>query len=133
MSQENVEIVRRAFEAFNRGDLDAAVVDLAADCEYTSSGAIPGTTDTYRGPEGYKRFAGWLLDQFDDVRIELNEIIGEGDQVVVSVTNHGRGKRSGVEATWDVWQVWTFRDRRAVQGEGFTNRDEALEAAGLRE
>jgi len=49
MSQENVEIVRRAFEAFNRGDLDAAVVDLAADCEYTSSGAIPGTTDTYRG------------------------------------------------------------------------------------
>src|SRR5512133_1636178 len=113
MSAENVEIVRRAVEAFNRGDLDAAVADFAPDCEYISSGAIPGATDTYRGPEGYKRFAGWLLDQFDDVRLELNEIIGEGDQVVVSFNNRGRGKHGGPETTWQVWQVWTFSDGKA--------------------
>jgi ketosteroid isomerase-like protein len=133
MSEENVEMLRRAFEAFNRGDLDAAFVDFAPDCEYISSGAIPGASDIYRGPEGYKRFVGWLLEQFDDVRLELNEIIGEGDQVVVSFTNRGRGKHSGPEATWQVWQVWTFSNGKAVRGEGFTSRDAALEAAGLSE
>ena len=46
MTQENVEIVRRAYEAFNRGDIDGALADLASDFEYTPSGAIPGVTKT---------------------------------------------------------------------------------------
>ena len=133
MSQENVEIVRRAYEAFNRGDRDAAVADLAPDCEYVASGAIPGATETYRGPEGFKRFRRWLLDQFDNVRVDLTEVIEAGDQVVVLTTSRGRGKRSGVETSWDVWQVWTLRDGKAVRGEGFTSKEKALEAAGLRE
>jgi ketosteroid isomerase-like protein len=54
MSQENVETLRRAFEAFNRNDLDAAVADMHQDCEYMPSGALPGVRDVGRGPEGYK-------------------------------------------------------------------------------
>ena len=41
MSQENVEIVRRGFDAYQRGDLDAAVTDLAQDCEFVPTGALP--------------------------------------------------------------------------------------------
>ena len=133
MSQENVEMVQRAYEAFNRGDRDAAVADVAPDFEYVASGAIPGATGNYRGPEGFKRFTEWLLDQFDDVRVDLTEVIEAGDQVVVRATSRGRGKRSGVETSWDVWQVWTLRDGKAVRGEGFTSREEALEAAELSE
>ena len=106
MSQENVEIVRRAYEAFNRADIDGALADLAPDFEYTPSGAIPGVTETYRGPEGFRRFVGWLLDEFDDVQFEINDVIGhEDDQLVFRHTIRGRGKRSGAATSWDVWQA----------------------------
>jgi ketosteroid isomerase-like protein len=60
MSQENVEVVRRAYAAFNRGDLDAVVANVAPDAEYVTSGAIPGSGSVYRGREGLKRHFGWL-------------------------------------------------------------------------
>ena len=134
MSQENVELVRRAYEAFNRGDIDGALAVLASDFEYTPSGAIPGVSETFRGPEGFRRFVGWLLDQFDDVQFEINDVIGDDDdQLVFRHTNRGRGRRSGAETSWDVWQVVRFRDGKAVRARAFTTREEALEAAGLRE
>ena len=133
MSQENVEIVRRAYEAFNRGDIDEALVVLAPDFEYTTSGAIPGVTGTYIGPEGFRRFVGWLLDQFDDARFEINDVIEHEDLLVFRHTNRGRGKRERRGDHWDVWQVVRFRDGKAVRAHAFTTQEEALEAAGLSE
>jgi ketosteroid isomerase-like protein len=133
MSQENVELVQRAYEAFNRGDRDAAFTAIAPDCEYVTTGAIPGAGGSYRGPEGFKRFTEWLLNQFDDGRIEVNEVIEAGDQVVVRATIRGRGKHSGVETSWENWHVWTVRDGKAIRGIGFTSETEALSAAGLSE
>jgi ketosteroid isomerase-like protein len=133
VSRENVEIVRSAFEAFNRGDLDAAVANAASDIEYLASGAIPGATGVYRGPEEFKRFAGWLREEFDDARIEVHDLVEADDQVLVSVTNRGRGKRSGAETSWRLWTLWVLLDGKIVRGQGFTSRDEALEAAGLQE
>ena len=133
MSQENVEIVRRAYEAFNRGDLDAMVADIAPDAEYLPTGTIPGFADAYRGREGYRRFLGWLWEEFDEPHIEVHEIIEAGDQVLVSLTNRGRGKQSGANVSWHVWQVGTVRDGKVVQAQGFTSRDEALEAVGMSE
>jgi ketosteroid isomerase-like protein len=54
-------------------------------------------------------------------------------RVLASLTFRGRGKQSGVETNWSLWQLWTLRDGKAVRGQGFTNSAEALEAAGLRE
>lgn len=133
MSRENVELVERAYEAFNRGDRDAAVADVAPDCEYVTTGAIPGASGSYRGPDGFIRFTEWLLEQFDDARVDIREVIEANDQVVVRATIRGRGKHSGAETSWENWHVWTVRDGKAVRGEGFTSRGEALEAAGLSE
>jgi uncharacterized protein len=133
MSEENVEILRRAFDAFNRGDIDAAVADFAPECEYFASGALPDSAPFYRGPEGYKRNISWILDEFDDAHVEVHELIGAGDQVMASLIMRGRGKRSGVETSWNLWQVWTVREGKAVRGRGFTERSEALKAAGLSE
>ena len=56
MSQENVELMRRGYEAFNRGDIEGAVDALAAsDSEYIPAGLLPGVEEVYRGPEGFKR------------------------------------------------------------------------------
>ena len=53
--------------------------------------------------------------------------------MLVSLTNRGRGKQSGANVSWHVWQVGTVRDGKVVQAQGFTSRDEALEAVGLSE
>jgi uncharacterized protein len=133
MSEENVEIVRRGYEAYNRGDVDGVVADFARDCEYIATGALPGTRGVFRGPEGYEQFIAWVRSEFDDARIEVTELIDAGNRVFVSVTLRGRGRQSGVPTTWSFWQVWTMLDGEVVRGQAFVNRDEALEAAGLRE
>ncbi len=133
MPRENVDMVRRRVDAYNRGDVEAVVTDFASDCEYVPSGALPGGRDVYRGPEGYTRFIGWLRDEFEDARLDLNDVIDVGDRVLASVTIRGRGRQSGAATSWDLWEVWTIRDGRVVRGQAFTGKTEALAAAGLRE
>jgi uncharacterized protein len=133
MSQENVEMVRRAYEAYNRGDIDGAVSDFAPDCRYTAAGTIPDRTGVFHGREGYKEFIGWLRSEFDDAQAGIDELIDAGDTVVVGSTLRGRGKQSGAEAKFTFWQTWTVQDGKFVRGQGFASREEALEAAGLSE
>lgn len=131
MPPNNVDIVREAYDAVNRGDLDMAVSCIAPDMEYVASGAVPGATGVFMGPEGVKEFIAGLYEEFDEPRADVSELLDAGDQVVVSATARGRGKLSGVETTWDTWQLWTVRDGKLVRGQGFTSREEALAAAGL--
>ena len=131
MSRENVEIARRAYEAYNRGDLEGMVVDFAPKFEYETTGAVPGTRAVYRGPNGWREFAGWMREEFYDARIEIHELIEAGDQGLAEVSLQGRGKQSGVETSWHLWHLWTVRDGKVIHGQAFTGRDEALEAAGL--
>jgi ketosteroid isomerase-like protein len=131
MSQENVELVRRAYEAFNRGDPEGMVADAAPEFEYVATGAIPGAGGVYGGTEQFRQFLDRWWGEFHEPRVEVQELIDAGDQVLASLTFRGRGKQSGVETNWRLWQLWTLRDGKAVRGQGFTSRDEALEAAGL--
>ena len=78
MSQENVEMVRRGFDAYQRGDLDAAVTDFASDCEFVPTGALPGGRGVYKGPEGYKRYIGWITDEFEDAHVDVNGLTDAG-------------------------------------------------------
>ena len=136
MSQESVEVVRRIFEAFDRGDIEDAIelAGTSPEFEFVPSGAlIPDLASVQRGPEAFRRVAETFWAEFDDPRIELHELIDAGDQVFTSFTLSGRGKRSGVETTWDPLSVWTVRDGRLVRWLGFTDRDAALKAAGLSE
>jgi ketosteroid isomerase-like protein len=133
MSQENVELARRAYEAFNRGDLEGMVADLAPTFEYVTTGAVPDAHGVYRGPEGWLEFVGWQRNEFQGARAEVHDLIEAGDQVLASVTLRGRGKQSGAEVSWEIWHLWTVRDGKVVHGQGFMTRNEALEAAGLSE
>ena len=136
MSQENVELVRRIFEAFNRGDIESGIelANTPPEFEFVPSGAlIPDLASVQRGPEAFRRVVETFWAEFDDPRTELHELIDAGDQVFTSFTLRGRGKHSGVEASWEPLSVWTVRNRRLVRWLGFTDRAAALEAAGLSE
>jgi ketosteroid isomerase-like protein len=136
MSQENVELVRRIFEAVNRGDFEGALAlaNAPPEFEFVPSGVlIPDLSDVQRGPEGLRRVLEGFFAAFDDIHLEVHELIDAGDRVFGSYTIRGRGTHSGAKTSWDVWNVWIVRDSRVVRWQGFTDRDAALEAAGLRE
>ena len=133
MSQENVDMMRRAYEAYNRGDIDEGLSDYALDCRYTAAGTIPDRTGVFHGREGYKEFIGWLRSEFDDAQAEIDELIDANDTVFLGATLRGRGRQSGAEAKFTFWQVWTIENGKFARGQGFATRDEALEAVGLRE
>jgi ketosteroid isomerase-like protein len=131
MSEENIELLRRFTEALNRGDLDGAIALVDPLPEFQS--VPPGLAAVQRGPEGLRQIVEGYWSEFDDTHVELHELIDAGDQVFLSATFHGRGKRSGAETSWHAWNVWTVRDGRVVRWQGFNDRDAALGAAGLSE
>ena len=134
MSQENVEIVRDAAAAFNRGDLDAWLEYWTDDIDYR---AVEGALDD-RGPMHGKDavqayFQDWL-DTFDDLKAEPLELIDAADEQVVTVLRFGgRAKLSGVEADLTFAVVYTLRDGKVARGREYWTKEQALEAAGLRE
>jgi ketosteroid isomerase-like protein len=132
MSEENVESIRRAYERWNQGDFGWATL-AAPGFEYQTSGAAPGLSGRYQGLEGFMRFLEQFWEEFDEARVEPQELIDTGDDVLAVTSFRGRGRQSGVEVNMEVFQLWTFDDGKVIRGQGFADREEALEAAGLRE
>jgi uncharacterized protein len=133
MSEENLELVRDSYDAYNRGDLEAMADDVAPEFEYVATGVIPDTPAVYRGPEAWSQFSAWLRDEFNDARVDVHELTDAGDRVLAEVCLRGRGKQSGLETTWNIWHVWTLRDGKVLRGQAFGHRADALKAAGLAE
>jgi ketosteroid isomerase-like protein len=134
MSQENVEIVRQAAAAFNRGEPDAWIEYCTDDIDYR---AIEGALDdrgAMHGKEAVRAYVQDWLATFDDLNVEPLELIDAGeDQVIAVLRNSGRAKLSGVETDLTHAALYTFRDGKIARGREYWTRDEALEAAGLSE
>ena len=133
MSEENVEVVRRTYEAFNRGGLDA-VTDLAhPDIEFVPPPIWPDSP-TLRGIDAIQEMARQWIETFDDFQIAPERFIEAGqDQVLVFVRDRGRVKGSGAEIDNRFIHVWTIREGKIAKWESFTDEAAALEAAGLSE
>ena len=135
MSQENVEIVRSAFEAFNRGDLDAWLDEYwTDDIDYRAAEGAPDDHGPINGKDDLRAFAQDWPDTFDDFKVEPLELIDAGDDIVVAVLRiSGRAKLSGVEADMTYAELSTLRDGKIARGRQYFTRAEALAAAGLSE
>ncbi len=134
MSQENVEIVRRAFEAFNRGGVEAVPWSPEFVWDASPTG-IPGL-GVYRGPDEIKAFfeEDWFeVFPFEGWELEAEELIDHGGQVIVKCCQRGRGAGSGAAVEIHFAQVYAFRNGQPVRATNYMTYDEALEAAGLRE
>jgi ketosteroid isomerase-like protein len=132
MSQENVEVMRRHYEAGRHGDWEAVLRDIDPDVEFVELPAFG--TKTYHGHQGLIDALTWWPSQWDEFETELLQVVDVDDEHVVSlIRNHGRGKASGVEVVEEVAFLSTFRNGKVTRVEMFRNVAEALEAAGLRE
>ena len=123
MPPRNLEIVRGIYEALARGEQPASIHE---DAEYVNPdyAVDPGTRPWSAAIER-------LLEIYPDFRLDPDEFIEAGDQVVVIAHAHGRGVSGVGEARGVLGHVWTLRDGRAVRFRWFKTRAEALEAAGL--
>jgi ketosteroid isomerase-like protein len=131
MSQENVELTRRAFQAFADRDLDGLLAMMADDVE--AFPILAGMEGGYRGHDGIRRWWTGLLGTFPDFRAEIVELndLGDSTIAVVRLRGHGAGSDTPVDVT--TWQVTRFRHGKCIGWRVYTAEREALEVAGLAE
>jgi ketosteroid isomerase-like protein len=132
MSQENVELIKRMVgEATNNPAAMYKV--LAEDVEWDVSDLqLPGRS-VYRGHAGVMEFFRDWVGAFDEWGYQAEELIDAGDATVVRLHQWGRGKGSGAAVEIRFWQVWNLRGGEVVRASHHLEKDQALEAAGLRE
>jgi ketosteroid isomerase-like protein len=131
MSHENVEIVRRAFKAYERGDFSAMLKD--AHPEQTIYRAEPDGA-IYHGPQGLMQAIAEWVEDFDEFSAIAQEFIDANDhQVVVRVHQKAVGAQSGAPIEGDFWFVHTLSDAKITRLDMFASKAQAFEAAGLSE
>jgi ketosteroid isomerase-like protein len=131
MSEENVEIVRRHIEAYLAGDNEAALAAYDPEVEFDVS--IRPEGHVYRGPDGIVEAVRTWTGTWEDYKIEVEEIIDAGENVLVVDRQTGRGKGSGVPLDQQTFWVYSLRDGKIVRVVWLPTREEALKAAGLSE
>jgi ketosteroid isomerase-like protein len=132
MSQENVEIVRRHNEAWNRRDLTTLLDLWRSDAEIDWSRSRGPLKGLYRGHDGLKTFWEEFWSAFDVSELELGDFRQAGPHVLASNTAHMRG-RDGIEVIARSTSVYTVENGQITRLRMFQERAEALEAAGLSE
>ena len=132
MSRENVELVKRAYEAFNTGGVDAILEYMDPEIVWEDLDALPDA-GKYRGHEAFRESVRQFYDAFGELSFTGEEFIDAGDDVVVAHRWHGSGRSSGTPFEGLVWNVMTVRDGKLVRRRGFTERKAALAAVGLAE
>jgi ketosteroid isomerase-like protein len=131
VSQENIQLIRAAFDAVNANDVDAVVEMAAPGFEYDLSRAVGPISGVYSLDElarVWEEFAG----AWESVRYEVDEFIESGEHVVAPFTNYLRG-RDGIEVRARAAFVWTIHEGAIARMCFYQERLEALEAAGLHE
>jgi ketosteroid isomerase-like protein len=134
VSQENVELARQSALAWNDGGIDALLEYLDPDVEWHPA-AESLEADIYRGHDGVRDYAGRIGEVFADIRIEPLEVIEVDEDRVIAVSRWVGG---GTESEMEIDAKWAALisvgpNKKIVRFETFTDKAQALAAAGLRE
>ena len=129
MSQENVELVRRIFEGWSRGDFSVGADLLAPEFEWQqhAEAVEPGVRRSDEVGNSLRN----IFEIYENFRVEPDDFVDAGEKVVVTARVSGTERRTGlpVHGSWEF--VWTVQGGRLVRNEVYANRADALEAAGL--
>jgi ketosteroid isomerase-like protein len=131
MSQENVERGLRAYDAFNRRDLDALLALIDPEAELTTR--TVERSGSYQGHDGVRMWWADILKVFPDFRVEVVEVRALEDTTIGKLRVRGHGHVSDAPFEETVWQVGVWRSGKAVSLHTYGREAEALEAAGLSE
>jgi ketosteroid isomerase-like protein len=124
VSRENVEVVRRGFEAYGRGEDFPAIFD---------PGIVwnPAEEEAMQGLDAVRAYMQRWESSWERLEMAPEEFIDAGDRVLVTVHFSGRGRETGIEVDARLYEVYTLDRGKVVRMDEFTERSEALQAAGL--
>jgi ketosteroid isomerase-like protein len=132
MSQENVRIVRRNNEAYNRRDLDAYLDTVADSVLFTSRFSVMDRR-SYRGHHELRSYFAELDEVWSRYHMGLERLVDAGDRVAGLFHLHAVGRESGLRLEEHPGVVFTLRGGKVVQIDAYATQAEALEAVGLSE
>jgi ketosteroid isomerase-like protein len=132
-------IMRQGCEAVNRRDFDLLFLAFDPEMEFRFNDSPiggflpPDMLGVHHGHEGYRRLWEAADEVWKDIKLEFEEVIDFGERLVAAARYTGHGGISGVPINQAVFQVFTLRRGLVFRQEDFSDRDKALEAAGLSE
>src|SRR5512133_3391832 len=133
MSEEHVEIVRRAWNGAVDGGVEAALGCFTENCVMEDFPELPDRA-VYRGRDGVREIDQHFREMWGAFDQDPHEFIDAGDNLVIAaVAMHGRGKGSGAPLDAKAFWVHELQASKIAHMRAFTTKEQALEAAGLRE
>jgi len=124
----NLEIVQRGFEAFNRDGIEGIIPLIHPEFEATTPPDLASEPDTYRGPDGVRRWFQSFDEVMDQIRWDARGFRQVGDRVVVEFTLRARGKTTGLDFGQDAVMVWELRDAKAIRLSLYPTLEQAISA-----
>jgi ketosteroid isomerase-like protein len=133
MSQENLDLVRRGWDAWLRGDLQGLFSTWDPEVVWDTSNFRDWPESAYHGHTGVRRFLTEWLEVWDEYEVGVEELVAAPDGRVVSLHWHrGKGRDSGAPMYMEMAQIATVRDGKVTRLENWDDRGAALESVGLR-
>ncbi|MEX2252908.1 MAG: nuclear transport factor 2 family protein [Thermoleophilaceae bacterium] len=126
MSSENIAVLRSGFEAYSRGEEFAEMFD--PDVVWNPADEAP-----MQGVDAVRSYMERWESEWERLDTVPEEFTDADDKVIVTVHFSGRGRTSGIEVDARLFEVYTLRDGKVTRMDEYTDRSDALEAAGLGE
>ena len=133
MSQENVELVKRAIDAFNRRDVDGIVECVNPDVEWFPAMPVTFGGGAFRGPEGVAAYVGEVRDTWEEYRVVGEDFRDLGDRVLVLSRVEASGVGSGAPVGSPLGLIYDFRDGKSSRVLSYLDHGEASRGAGVSE
>jgi uncharacterized protein len=132
MSQENVEALRAVYDEWGNGNFRAGVELYDPEVVFVQGPGFP-ESGAYHGREGIRTYMRTFLETWTRLTLQADDFLEAGDTVVAEVIQRGSGRGSAAPGEFRYFHVWSFRGGKVIRLEVIRNREDALEAAGLRE
>ena len=128
----NAQMARAAYEAWNRGDIEAALEYAHPDVRFVQDARIPGAVDL-QGREAVKSWLKSFYETWEEFQLTLERVESRGDRVLILARIRAKGRMSEAHVEQRIGHVFTVRDRLTTEWRSYADPEEALEAVGLRE
>ena len=125
----NAQTVRDLFADFGRGDFESALAKVREDVDWGEPPDMPDTGGGYHGHEGLVKSFARFMGAWQELRVDIVELVEVGDRVAVMTHWAGRSKGTGIEVDQRVAQVYEFRGGKVARVRQFRGLEEALAAA----
>jgi ketosteroid isomerase-like protein len=133
MSEERIEVARRAYVAFNSGGVDAILEYLDPEIEWRMWEQFSREPKVFHGHAGVREVLSLFEENYDDFSADPSEYIEAEDAVIVPVQLRGRAKGTGEQATFELVHVWSGPTPRPIRLDVYSSLEEALKATGVAE